>query len=143
MLTKSIFNNSNVLQEKRDYIGNFEYVGGVLESVMHSEGRYRSATARHEYTMKDHLGNTRLVYSDANNDGIITVNTEILQETHYYPFGEQGCSSHMKWLVAEVKRSFRPAEDRGAISVVWNLYATAKELLRIGVPRSLHPAEWL
>jgi RHS repeat-associated protein len=87
MLTKSIFNNSNVLQEKRDYIGNFEYVGGVLESVMHSEGRYRSATARHEYTMKDHLGNTRLVYSDANNDGIITVNTEILQETHYYPFG--------------------------------------------------------
>jgi hypothetical protein len=29
----------------------------------------------------------RLVYSDANNDGIITVNTEILQETHYYPFG--------------------------------------------------------
>ena len=78
------------------------------------------STARHEYTMKDHLGNTRLVYSDTNNDGIITVNTEILQETHYYPLGEQGCSSHMKWLVAEVKRSFRPAEDRGAISVVWN-----------------------
>ncbi len=87
MLSKSIFNNSNVLQEKRDYIGNFEYVGGVLESVMHSEGRYKSATARHEYTMKDHLGNTRLVYSDTNNDGIITVNTEILQESHYYPFG--------------------------------------------------------
>ncbi|MBK7635508.1 MAG: hypothetical protein IPJ13_15455 [Saprospiraceae bacterium] len=37
--------------------------------------------------MKDHLGNTRLVYSDTNNYGIITVNTEILQETHYYPFG--------------------------------------------------------
>ncbi|MBP7345677.1 MAG: hypothetical protein KA952_03970 [Sediminibacterium sp.] len=37
--------------------------------------------------MKDHLGNTRLVYSDTNNDGIITVNTEILQESHYYPFG--------------------------------------------------------
>lgn len=87
MLTKSIFNASNVLLEKRDYIGNFEYVGGVLESVMHSEGRYRSATAKHEYHFKDHLGNTRLVYSDANNDGRITVNTEILQESHYYPFG--------------------------------------------------------
>ena len=81
-----------------------------------------------------------LVYTDIINDGIITVHTEILQESHYYPFGEQGCSSHMKWLVAEVKWSFRPAEDRGAISVVWNLYATAKELQRIGVPGSLHPA---
>ncbi|MGB4837985.1 MAG: DUF6443 domain-containing protein [Saprospiraceae bacterium] len=87
MLTKSIFNNSNILQEKRDYIGNFEYVGGVLESVMHSEGRYRSVTAKHEYAFKDHLGNTRLVYSDTNNDGIITVGTEVLQESHYYPFG--------------------------------------------------------
>ena len=84
-----------------------------------------------------------LVYTDIINDGIITVHTEILQESHYYPFGEQGCSSHMKWLVAEVKRSFRPAEDRGAISVVWNLYATAKELQRIGVSGSLYPAERL
>lgn len=28
-----------------------------------------------------------LVYTDIINDGIITVHTEILQETHYYPFG--------------------------------------------------------
>lgn len=87
MLTKSIFNASNVLLEKRDYIGNFEYVGGVLESVMHSEGRFRSATAKHEYHFKDHLGNTRLVYCDTDNNGWITVNNEILQESHYYPFG--------------------------------------------------------
>ncbi|MBK9151027.1 MAG: hypothetical protein IPM26_08480 [Saprospiraceae bacterium] len=48
--------------------------------------------------------------------------------------GERGCSSHTKWLVAEVKRSYRPATrckiGRGAISGVKTLCATAKVLLR-------------
>ncbi len=69
LLTKEIRTSSNVLIEKRDYIGNNEYVNNVLESIMHSEGRFRSATGRHEYVMKDHLGNTRLVYTDTNNNG--------------------------------------------------------------------------
>ncbi|MBK8624877.1 MAG: hypothetical protein IPN86_04765 [Saprospiraceae bacterium] len=56
---------------------------------MHSEGRYRSVTAKHEYHFKDHLGNTRLVYCDLGTtpDGKIDVATEILQESHYYPYG--------------------------------------------------------
>jgi RHS repeat-associated protein len=89
-LTKSIYNASGTLLEKRDYIGNFEYVGGVLESVMHSEGRYKSVsgTFRHEYAFRDHLGNTRLVYTDMNANGRIdVVSGEILQESHYYPLG--------------------------------------------------------
>ena len=40
----------------------------------------------HEYTIKDHLGNARVTYSDGNNDGIITV-ADIKQINHYYPFG--------------------------------------------------------
>lgn len=39
------------------------------------------------YTYKDHLGNVRLSYSDANNNGAIDPNTEILDERNYYPFG--------------------------------------------------------
>jgi hypothetical protein len=35
--------------------------------------------------------------------------------------GEQACSSHTKWLVSAVKRSFRPAVQRGAISEVKTL----------------------
>ncbi|MBK9151237.1 MAG: hypothetical protein IPM26_09630 [Saprospiraceae bacterium] len=35
--------------------------------------------------------------------------------------GERGCSSHANWLVAEMKRSYRPAVQRGASSVVRNL----------------------
>ncbi len=44
--------------------------------------------------------------------------------------GEQACSSHMKWLVGEVKRSNRPGVQRGANSVVWKLCAKAKVLQR-------------
>ena len=40
----------------------------------------------HEYTIKDHLGNARVTYSDGNNDGIVTV-ADIKQINHYYPFG--------------------------------------------------------
>ncbi|WP_408040247.1 RHS repeat domain-containing protein, partial [Tenacibaculum amylolyticum] len=36
---------------------------------------------------RDHLGNVRLSYTDANNDGIITPSTEIIEEKNYYPFG--------------------------------------------------------
>ena len=37
----------------------------------------------YEYVLKDHLGNTRITFGDANADG----QADILQENHYYPFG--------------------------------------------------------
>ena len=40
----------------------------------------------HEYNIKDHLGNTRVTYSDANNDGVLVV-SDMKQINHYYPFG--------------------------------------------------------
>ncbi len=43
-------------------------------------------TYSYEYHLKDHLGNTRVAYSDANSDGFIDED-EILQVTDYYPFG--------------------------------------------------------
>jgi len=38
---------------------------------------------RHEYNLRDHLGNTRICFTDSDNDGV----PEILQQTTYYPFG--------------------------------------------------------
>ena len=47
---------------------------------------------KYEYALKDHLGNTRLMFSDKNNDGLIQQSTaqetsEVTQENHYTPFG--------------------------------------------------------
>ncbi|MCH2197012.1 DUF6443 domain-containing protein [Kordia sp.] len=39
------------------------------------------------YQYKDHLGNIRLSYEDMNGDGVISAETEIKEENHYYPFG--------------------------------------------------------
>ena len=47
---------------------------------------WQTNTFQHEYTIKDHLGNARVTYSDGNNDGVITV-ADIKQINHYYPFG--------------------------------------------------------
>jgi RHS repeat-associated protein len=85
---------------KTDYVNGIEYKDDALESVYHSEGRVirrQEQTSEgsgivyiHEYSIKDHLGNSRIMFSDLNEDGKLTIggeDSEILQEAHYYPFG--------------------------------------------------------
>ena len=76
------------MQEQRDYINGVEYKGGVLDRLAHSEGAVvnQAGAYVHEYNIKDHLGNTRVTYSDANNDGVLVV-SDMVQLNHYYPFG--------------------------------------------------------
>ena len=89
---KTVAANGTVVEE-RHYVGGIEYVKSgtsyVLESVHHSEGRilFAGTTQEWQYTLTDHLGNTRLVYADRNGDGIVAVQSEIVQEEHYFPFG--------------------------------------------------------
>ena len=88
-LQQKVYDN-NVLISTKDYIGGVEYQDGQIESTYHAEGRvfFTSNTIyRHEYAIKDHLGNIRLWVSDLNGNGILETPSEILQEKHYYPFG--------------------------------------------------------
>lgn len=39
------------------------------------------------YQYSDHLGSVRLSYTDVDKDGLIDKNTEIVEESNYYPFG--------------------------------------------------------
>jgi RHS repeat-associated protein len=62
----------------------------VREAIYTAEGRLfnNAGTNRYEYTIKDHLGNARISFTDKNGNNTIEYsNGEVLQENHYYPFG--------------------------------------------------------
>ena len=79
-----------------DYAGNYIYEDNDLQFFNHPEGYVKTVIAsgsaaissfEYVYQYKDHLGNVRLCYTDANKDGVITASTEIIEESNYYPFG--------------------------------------------------------
>jgi RHS repeat-associated protein len=64
-----------------DYIGAFVYEEGELQFIQTAEGRLvpdGSGGYNYEYAIKDHLGNTRVMFDE---------NGQILQDESYYPFG--------------------------------------------------------
>ncbi|MEP3385316.1 MAG: RHS repeat-associated core domain-containing protein, partial [Flavobacteriaceae bacterium] len=72
-----------------EYAGNYIYENGNLQFFNHSEGYVTpdgSGGFDYVYQYKDHLGNIRLSYQDANNNGSIAT-SEIIEENNYYPFG--------------------------------------------------------
>ncbi|MCI5056852.1 MAG: RHS repeat-associated core domain-containing protein [Flavobacteriales bacterium] len=74
----------------KNYFGEIEYENDVLLAIYHEEGRVTVSGNQnvYEYNIKDHLGNSRVMFSDLNNDGKVKITDgEIIQENHYYPFG--------------------------------------------------------
>lgn len=71
-----------------DYANGFQYENNELKFFPHTEGYVSNnkGTYSYIYNYKDHLGNVRISYGDENNNGKIE-NTEIIQESNYYPFG--------------------------------------------------------
>ncbi|WP_304529400.1 RHS repeat-associated core domain-containing protein, partial [Aquimarina spinulae] len=73
-----------------EYAGNYVYKNGTLEFFNHAEGivEHEADGYKYVYQFKDHLGNIRLSYKDADKNGTIT-QSEIIEEKNYYPFGLQ------------------------------------------------------
>ena len=81
--------NNNGTVTTYDYVNGVEYTNNTLERLPHTEGEIVKdglGNYVYEYTLKDHLGNTRVTFGDADNNGIVE-NSEIKQINHYYPFG--------------------------------------------------------
>lgn len=83
-----------------DYVSGFVYAteSGVkrLRSIYHDEGRMMDISTtstpnwKHEYVLKDHLGNGRVFFCDKSGNGLLETSAaagEVTQEAHYYPFG--------------------------------------------------------
>jgi RHS repeat-associated protein len=87
-LQKQAYDDTDGTTNTHDYIGGIEYQDNVLEAIYTDEGRAKpnGTSYIYEYTIKDHLGNSRVMFCDIDNDGIVT-ESEIIQEDHYYPFG--------------------------------------------------------
>jgi RHS repeat-associated protein len=82
-LEKQVYTGATLSTHKR-YVMGIEYTGANLEAIYHAEGRIvpiGGGVFRYEYTLKDHLGNSRVSFA-ANGSSI-----QLLQENHYYPFG--------------------------------------------------------
>lgn len=80
-----------------NYLGGFQYTKPhlgtwALQFFPTAEGYVKNTvvsganTYSYVFNYTDHLGNVRLSYSDADKNGVI-VSSEILDESHYYPFG--------------------------------------------------------
>ncbi|WP_082577840.1 DUF6443 domain-containing protein [Flavobacterium sp. Root186] len=89
-----VYDAAGVKQQKTvnnmvtNYAVGFVYENGILKFISQPEGYIvnNGGTFDYIYQYLDHLGNVRLSYGDADNNGVIT-NTEIIEENNYYPFG--------------------------------------------------------
>jgi RHS repeat-associated protein len=82
--------NGNGQQEQRDYLDGIEYKNGKPDQFLHSEGSVRmdkDGQFKYYFVLRDHLGNTRVTFSDLNNDDEINEKEEIIQINNYYAFG--------------------------------------------------------
>lgn len=62
-LSQKVYNTSGSLTKTQDYVGEFVYLDGGLDYLIHEEGRVaiELGSFQYEYFIKDHLGNVRQV----------------------------------------------------------------------------------
>jgi RHS repeat-associated protein len=71
----------------RQYINGIEYNGvNAMQHIATAEGRFLPSTSKYEYSLKDHLGNTRITLTDTDGNGILAA-AEVTQSNMYYAFG--------------------------------------------------------
>jgi RHS repeat-associated protein len=81
---------------------------------------------RYEYAIRDHLGNTRLTFTDKNSNGVVdvtnTASNEILQESHFYPFGLDMAGPWMNDAAQDNFYKYNGKELNGDFGLNWMDY---------------------
>ncbi|MCI5055505.1 MAG: DUF6443 domain-containing protein [Flavobacteriales bacterium] len=109
----------------KTYIGEFEYYNGTLEAIYFSNGRVvpNSNFFEYQYSIKDHLGNSRVNFADKNGDGEIKeADGEVLQRNHYYPFGMSMEGSWNTVIGTENQYKYNDKEFHSEFGLNWYDY---------------------
>ena len=136
MKLRKIVKVGATVQYEQSYLGGLEYrkngTGSTrVEAVYHAEGRYLNLNAevnntllwQKEYTLKDHLGNARISFTDKNANSIVDVPSDIVQENHYYPFGlNYEGSWRMNDVARDNKYQYNSKEWNDDFGLNWNDY---------------------
>ena len=79
-LAQEVYDASNALTKKTDYLDGFIYENDELQLIQHEEGRIvpdaTTGNFDYQYHLKDHLGNTRLTFTTEPKEIIFSVNYE-------------------------------------------------------------------
>ncbi len=103
------------------YAGNYIYENNTLKFFNHPEGYVDAENGfNYVYQYKDHLGNVRLSYTDANNNDSVAT-SEIIEENNYYPFGlkHKGYNNTVTSTNIALKRKFGGKEYQDELSLDW------------------------
>ncbi len=107
-----------------------EYKDFVLQRIAHTEGAVTrqvyaptgAVSYNHEYVLRDHLGNTRVTFTDANNDGVVG-ESDIKQINNYYPFGlNMEGNWNGSFPEAKNKYQYNEKELNSDFGLEWNDY---------------------
>ncbi|WP_109436435.1 RHS repeat domain-containing protein [Aquimarina sp. AU119] len=130
-----------------EYAGNYIYKNDNLEFFNHPEGYVEPVIASgsaaissfdYVYQYKDHLGNIRLSYKDADGDGIITQN-EIVEEKNYYPFGLQHKGYNNTITGREHNYGYNSKEEQNELGLEWLDYGARNYDASLGRWMNLDP----
>ncbi|BDS09821.1 RHS repeat domain-containing protein [Aureispira anguillae] len=102
-----------------------------METFVLKKGKRCSSAevAYHGHALKDHLGNSRVFFSDMDGDGVVEVaqhsNTnELLQQEHFYPFG-MGIKGEWKFMQPQIgganKYQYNGIEMNDDFGLNWNM----------------------
>jgi RHS repeat-associated protein len=130
---KVVTNGSSVTV--RDYIDGAEYesvnnAASEPKIIHHTEGYIEYDATQlnttwkgwvYHYTLKDHLGNTRVTFSDANDDGYVNTSTDVKQVNNYYPFG-LNMEGNWNGAMGAFKYGYNGKELNDELGLDWNDY---------------------
>ncbi len=126
-LTKTLKKGNGIIST-HDYIGDIEYKNQVVDAIYHLEGRlyFEGASSRYEYVLKDHLGNNRVTFTDKDGNGVIDITTntetnEVLEESHFYPFGMRMEGNFVQHTGNENRYLFNGIERNEDFGLGWDM----------------------